>query len=71
VYGVASCLDLDSSLLNLLDTIISTNVFVAIIENFYEFEWNNLYQKTFEQIFILIVYKTSPNKLIDNVSIFE
>jgi hypothetical protein len=70
VYGIASCLDLDSYLLNLLKVIVETNVFVAIIENFFEYEWNNLYQKVFEQILNLIAYKSSPHELIENVTFY-
>ena len=69
VYGIASCLDLDVYLHELIKIIVNTNVFTAMIDNFFEYEWNNLYQKVFEQIFHLIVYKTTPSDLIENVII--
>ena len=67
VYGIASQLELDGDLMNMLKQIINTKVFEAIIFNFFEYEWNNLYQKVLEQIFNLIIYKSSPPELIENV----
>jgi len=67
VYGIASCLSLDSNLNELVNVIINTNVFESMIENFFEYEWNNLYQKVFEQVFHLINYKTTPMILVENV----
>lgn len=68
VYGIASCLDLDVHLNELISILVKTTIFDSVIDNFFEYEWNNMYQKLFEQIFNLIIYKTTPHELIENVT---
>jgi hypothetical protein len=69
VYGIASGLNLDSYLNKLSEIIVSSGVFKHIVDSFFEYEWNNMYQKVFESVVSLLVYKTSPVELIEDVKI--
>ena len=52
-----------------MEDIISTKFFVAAIQTLYDYEWNNMYQKSFEQIINLIMFKSTPEELIFHVMI--
>ena len=67
VYGIASNLGLEKSLKKLIIIIVDSNVLEAVINNFFKFEWNNLYQNLFYDIIKVILHKTAPFELIDNV----
>ena len=47
-----------------LQKIISLNPFEKLISYFFEFEFNNVYQKLFEDIVVLLINKHTPEELI-------
>jgi len=65
---MASNLELDTNLKCLMFIIMNSTIFKSAIDCLYQFEWNNIYQKIFEQIIHLIVYKSTPDELIHHVS---
>jgi len=66
INGYASNLFIDK-LNESVEKIIKTDLFKVAIENFIEFEFNNVYQKYFEQLMILTVNKYTPEELIKHV----
>jgi hypothetical protein len=52
---------------NKLDKIIESGIFKESISNFFEFEFNNQYQKYFDQLIIIITNKHSLPKLVSHV----
>jgi hypothetical protein len=48
-----------------IEKIIELNPFNLLIDNFFEFEFNSVLQKLFEQIVILISNAHTPSSLID------
>lgn len=50
-----------------LDKILETGVFKETINNFFEFEFNNQFQKYFDQLIIIISNKHSHPKLVNHV----
>jgi hypothetical protein len=52
---------------NIFLKIIKNNFFIKAIEYFYSHEFNNSYQKLFEQLIILITNKYSPKNLLEYV----
>lgn len=50
-----------------LDKILESKILEVAISSFFEFEFNNLYQKLFEQLIILINNKYTPGKLVKKI----
>jgi len=45
--------------------IIDLNPFDLLINYFFEFEFNNVYQKLFEEIIVLLINKHTPKDLLE------
>jgi hypothetical protein len=56
--------DSNSRLAIYVDSIKRLNPFDLIIKYFFEFEFNNIYQKLFEDIIALLINKHTPEKLL-------
>jgi hypothetical protein len=53
---------------NFIAKLMETNFFKKSLENFYTYEWNNSYQKLFEELMIIII-SSNTDYLIDHVFI--
>lgn len=47
-----------------IDKIVELNIFDILLKYFIEFEFNNIYQKLFEDIFVLLTNKYTPERLL-------
>jgi hypothetical protein len=50
-----------------LRSILDTELFKNCINNLFQFEYNNLYQRIFEQIILILVNKHTPKIIIDHL----
>jgi hypothetical protein len=49
-----------------LDEVLKFNPFALLIKYFIEFEFNNIYQRLFEDIILLLTNKHTPEKLLES-----
>jgi hypothetical protein len=52
---------------NNLNTILDSEMFQLSIANFFEFEFNNIYQNIFQQVIVILVNKYTPKIIIDHL----